>query len=183
MSGRIESDDLGQLAIMDAVVFFAGAILISSSILSFSNIQPAIEEQSDASLEASYLLDCVLSASIGSNLSVDAGHPMHLSRQTLVRDCIAFEGDCLFRGVEASGFSDLNLIVMRMLKECAPPSVDPCLLIVYKSYSEPLLALPHIPDDVRERIASSVTLTLEGGSEIMVVLVLCPPAPSELDEI
>ena len=183
MSGRIDRKDLGQLAVMDAVVFFAGAILVSSVLLSYSGEPATTHQESADSLEVAHLLDSVLSSSIGSNLTIVYDQSIQVSRQALVRDCLAVEGDCLFRGGETDGFADLNTIVLEMLGAGAPPVRAPHLLFVYKSYSEPLLALPHLPDHVDERFASHVTLTLEGGSEILVVLVLCPSAPSELVQV
>ncbi len=172
--------DEGQLALMDALVFFVGAILISSMLLSLPGKASTSTRTSDSSIETARLLDSVLSASIGANLTLELDRPVHISRQSLVRDCLAFEADFLVRGEDPDRFSQLNSIVVDMLRECAPSSMEPHLLFVYRSYSEPLLALPHLPGEECTRIASSVGLALEGGFEILVVLVLCPSAPSEL---
>jgi len=181
LSGENEAEDSGQLAVMDAVVFFAGAILISAGLLSLPGQIRGNSDTNDATIDVARLLDTVLASSIGTNLTMDTGRPVTVSRQALVRDCLAFEGEFLIRGGEPEVFAELNLAVTAIFDGCAPAGMDAYLLLVYRSCSEPLLALPHLPDEEATRAASSVELTLDDGLELLIVLVLSPSAPSELD--
>jgi hypothetical protein len=183
LSGGIDSLDEGQLAVFDAVVFFAGAILISSVILALPGHQTISNESCWNSVRAAELLDGLLSSSIGTNITIGLELPVIVPSRTSIRDCLAVEGAYLFTGGESDGFGPLNSIIMGLLEDCAPPFLDAHLMLVYRSFSEPLLALPHAPDDMSKRTATSTTMTLEDGSELLVVLVLCPSSPSELVQL
>lgn len=168
---------------MDAVVFFAGAVLVSAAMLSYARSPSEAILEADASVDVARVLDSVLSASIGTNVTVDNGERIVISSSAVVRDCLAVEAEHLFRGGDGEIFSEINDAALELAEECIPGEMDPHFLFVYESFSEPLLAFPELPDDGYKRYASHVTVSVDGGAEILLVLVLCPPAPSEVVQV
>ena len=183
MFGKADSRTVAQLALMDAVVFFAGAVLVSAAMLSYARPPSVAFQEAEASVDVARVLESVLSASIGTNFTVDYGERIVISSSAVVRDCLAVEAEHLFRGGDAEIFAEVNQAVLELAEECVSGEMDPHILFVYESYSEPLLAFPDLPDTGYKRYASHMTVSMDGGAEILLALVLCPPAPSEVVQI
>lgn len=165
---------------MDAIVFFAAAMIISSMMVSFAGHGVDNDLFGQEASPAESLLNCFLSSSILSNLTVQLSDQIDVRWQTSVRYCLAFEGDALFRGVELDSFAELNGLLWERLSASVPCAFAPHLLLLSYSYSEPLLALPHVPQTDALGSSSSAAISPADEAKLSVVLVLCPATSSEL---
>jgi hypothetical protein len=122
------------LALMDALIFFTVALLISSILISRAHqdqLDVADEVRSDNGFEASTLLEVVLRASIGECVSLNvAERQLTESPTTSVGDCLSMEATALISGIEPRAFDEVNGMILGIIKCAAGPAVVPHLWIM-----------------------------------------------------
>ncbi len=171
MSGR-RWNGSAQLAVLDAVIFFAAAVLISSMMMfDFSADNPqAITDLKDPS----ELLPVFLSASLGEHLILGGDHPAVLKETDTVGDCVLAEAMSISDGDDPGGFRELNEIVARKMSSAAGPSECPHLLVwLPGGFQQPLISIPDELEEASEVRASSMELSA-GDHEFVIGLALLP---------
>ena len=179
MSGPSDGRTSGQLALMDAMVFFAASIVISSAILS----QTFREDLSatDASVQETLpdpasLLAILLRTSIGTELVLDFGKGFVVHPDTTVGEVLSVEVPALSSGVDEIVFSGLNREILSIAELASGPNVVPHLWIM-ECVEGAWMALTCIEENDpsgADTRAASFDMPSEGGSRCMVTLVLEP---------
>lgn len=179
MSGK--SDDDGQLALLDAMVFFAIALVISSSLLGLSRDRSG---ESDDRWQMPFVesaLKAFLGASLGERviLALDGG--VVLEPWERVGGCLMAELHSIRDGLPESEFGPLNAVLLSTLDGIVPGPFTYSLLAYEPSSSpEPLLCLSKEGCTATgDRYASSVPMSDQDGAELLLVLELGPAALPE----
>lgn len=188
MYGELRRDRRAQLAVMDAILFFLVAGVVSSVMLAnaFGSRVPGDPGLADRlSGRAAEMLRAFLDASIGRQVVLFAdGSELVVPASSEIADCITAELAALEKGVDQVAFRDLNEALCAALSAIAGPSVR-ALVCVHDTGSHdsaPVLALPETPPDSRNIYASSCVLGEEAGAAYLIVLLLDPsPLPESLD--
>lgn len=185
MSGRFALDSGGQLALMDAIVFFIAAMVISGMLLSSAKerADDAFAPQGDTS--ASEILCVFLRASVGERVLVDLEGGVYVDERADVAGCLAVEIASLEEGAEPSAFARLNEVIYSILKSVCNPLFDPHLVVVDvgSECERPILALPDAAARGENTYASSIELQVSGDIACMLQLTLCPAASPELVQV
>ena len=177
----LRSDDSGQLALMDALIFFVVATVVSGLVLA-----DAMPERRAAnplrSIDAHEMLRVLLSASIGEPATVSTGAGTCLPGDTSVGDCLFFELMALQQGSLRSTFASLESTISRAMVAVCGSALDPHMVayIVGGMNDEPALAIPGMPQDKSYGAAASIIVP--GGPDVswLLVLTLAAPALPEL---
>ena len=182
MSGRLRRDRLGQLALMDSMVFFAAALAVCGVLVSYARplVEPRTDLQGDA--DPAEILRVLLRASIGRPVSIDLEGSHRLDGTEDVATCITVEMHALSCGADQKVFSSLNAVILEMMISLCNPAFEP-FLIVYdldNGLPSPVLRLPHEEADSENRFASSTEIPGDGGNPYKVILILSPAALPEL---
>ncbi len=183
MPGRKVRDDCGQLAVMDALVFFSTAMVISTVLLSY--IGPPERGGSgsyDCPTDPGEVLEAFLKASLGKEVRIGTPYDVLLSSGEAVGECIFVEAHLLAEGASKDAFRQLNELLLVALTNITGVHSGPHLLVVAASgdSGSPLLAIPDVPANGTDMVAANSVLPGEGGERFLAVLVLCPAAPSEV---
>lgn len=132
MSTRTAHDSVGQIALMDAMVFFAVALLICSIQLSTYREGAEPDDQfaeSDGRSDPGCVLPVFLRASIGTATSVRVDCGLAVPAHTTISDCLAAEATALVRGVTEDAFSDLNRLILGAAKNLSHPTMNPHVIL------------------------------------------------------
>ena len=163
MYGKSRTRDTGQLAVLDAVVFFSSALVISSLLLYYGLGQgsPVIIEK--IAEDPSEILAVYLRASLGTTVLLP-GNPEVVVRETdTVGDCLLAEASSLSRGDEPIRFSLLNSILCGALDSVCGLCVNPHLLVENVSDGAIVIALPDLPGEATDARAASMELEADGN--------------------
>lgn len=165
-------DESGQLALMDAMVFFIGCIAVSTVLFSSIEEKPiSVDDRND--LEAGNVLAAFMRSSIGHDISIEArGSSVLLSETEAIADCLLLEGHLIAEGDAPSHFDVLNARLLDILGAICGPFVHPSLIIldVTSAASEILNAMPSDVSDGGVVYAASEGLSDSDGRHYSIQL-------------
>ena len=180
MYGERERGRAGQLALMDAMVFFALTMLICSVQL----LQLHRELSADDSLDLAEgrrnplgLLRAFLGTSIGCRMTLDMVPEVVVRPETKVADCLVTEAICLIDGGAASVFDEMNRALLAIVANASARFALSCLCVdsSTEGVGSRLLTLGHCDEaSGGNSYAASSELMTYGSSRITVTLVLFP---------
>lgn len=184
MCGRMNDSDGGQLALMDAVVFFAASMLISTALLAYASdfAGPGSIHACNDWRDPDEVLHAFLHASVGTELIVNLNSSVQIKGNEEIAECIAIETQALRSGAGIAPFEELNDVCLRILRSCSAPLYEPFLIVLCSDANgtEPILAIPWLPENHPEAHASSAEFPGLVGETILVTLILCPASSPEL---
>lgn len=178
MSGRDRGSSFGQLALMDAVVFFVIAIAISSMMFYYAREEaihaPSMRPEGQSDPEA--VLRVFLRASLGEEIVLDLDREIHVSANSEIAECLQIELDALTLGAAVSDFAPMNERLSEILEATCSAVMDPYLvsLQLLSEGDKWMFSLPCEPPDSSTRYASSTELAGADGSTYLLMLVLVP---------
>ncbi len=179
MSGPRKRDrrDGAQLALVDAMVFFAIALVISTLFLGSAG-RVSDPEPSEPLPYVESLLRSFLGASLCERLILSAGGGIEIGPYEKVCDCLAVELHMLREGCPLEAFAPLDSLLALLLDSVIPEpywfileSYDPSLP------SRPLMQLERNWGPSDQVYASSAPIPDGEGEALLVVLQLGLPAP------
>lgn len=184
MFGIRKTAELGQLALMDALVFFLVATVISSVVLFYSGPanEPPIAEHGQGRSDPDEVLKTVLHASIGDEIVVAVESQRHISKSTEIGQCLLIESGMLIEGAPVSAFGSLNAAVQSILEEVCSPFYEPRMTIseLSDAGASQLISIPSETITCENQFGSSVELSLSDGTILLIQLVLAPAALAEV---
>ena len=178
MSGRIGS--AGQLALMDAIVFFVAAIAASGIMISLVESNPVIEGDPCGACDVDDALSVILHSSLGEVVDVLVdGDQVILSRGDTMADCLMLEAHAIAEGDDAAGFGRLNLRLMDIAGAVFGTFMEPSfrLVDITDEIQTVLISIPFEWQEVRVAYAASAELSDAHGGEFIVQL-RAAPVPS-----
>lgn len=184
MPGDLPRDKAGQLALLDAMVFFSIAMLVSSILVlqteACSDAAVGISDGSPTSVGG--MLAALMTASIGQPVKIDLGPGLTVLGQESVAECLSAELYALGSGSGPALFAELNEAVLGLLDSLTLAAFRGWLVAVHPegSWEAPTLAIPGLPLASSLSYAASCQLPCEDGALYTVTLVLQPAASSEL---
>lgn len=183
MFGRRGTDCQAQLAVMDAMIFFAVAGLVSSALLANSLGGPAahgLDQADSLSARAADMLRAFLDASLGREvLMLSEGRELVVPASTKVSDCIVAELAALENVPDQGMFADMNDALSAVLRALSDPHVTAYACVYDMDASTAILALPNPPPDSPNVYGSSCILGEGLGAVHSIVLLLEPSPPLE----
>jgi len=187
LPGSLRAEKEGQLALLDAMVFFAIAMLLSSALISQAE---RLSENGQAIRtgcpdDASNVLEVVMAASIGETFLIDLGTEIRIARDEPVSECLRAELYALASGMDIGAFDGLNEAVARVL-DAVSGWGSRAHLVAFPAegtLEEPILTIPGERISSADAYASSTDLQCPRGVAFKVLLVLEPAPPSELVQV
>ncbi|UCE44780.1 MAG: hypothetical protein JSU93_05110 [Methanobacteriota archaeon] len=181
MSLLEQSDARAQIALMDALIFFAIAMLICSIQLgAFARGLMADEDTSQfcGRCDPDDILTAFLRSSIGVEASLWAGYDLYVPARTVVSECIAVEVTAIGNGVDSESFDALNMVLLGLLNNLSHPLMTPHLIISRHLDDGPivLLRIEQSPPGRSDLVASTCKLP-DCGHDAATVSLLLEPAP------
>ncbi|MCU0853070.1 MAG: hypothetical protein MUC90_07470 [Thermoplasmata archaeon] len=182
MSGRLARRNEGQLALMDAMVFFAAAILLSSIVMSFSINSPGTVAGRSVQIDANEILVAFLQASVSQTFEVALEEPLTVTGKETFAFCLSVEAGVLIEGGTIEPFLSMNEVIHDTLVRLSPHGFDPCVIVTNESrgLDQPLFGIPRVMGRSSEVYAGSAWIPSSTGDEILVVLTLVPASPAEV---
>ncbi len=174
----LHKDRGAQLALMDAMVFFAVALVISSVFV--ANIDRTADSgASDVEAYVASLLQSFVGASLCDSVALEVPAAISIGPGENVGDCLAAELHSLREGTDPEAFEPLNLVLARILDETVAKPYW-YTLSAYDQGDEmhKLLQIARTGEPSDEAYASSFAITDEDGSQLLIVLQLRLPAPA-----
>jgi hypothetical protein len=180
----------GQLALLDAMVFFTIAMLVTNVCFSYFGQTGASGPGSPSTgrCDPGMILGVFLEASLGRSIVIPSSPEAELDAKDQVSDCLLVEMECIENGGDSLVFASLNQLFLGILLEICPPGVSP-LLVSYSAANliNQLVLIVSDPTwttyegmDVR---AASVTMSSSEQHVYLVVLKLAPATLPELTDI
>ena len=176
MSGR--PDDQGQLALMDAVVFFLAAMVVSGIL--FSTVSDTVDEDRSDScswFDPERALAAMMRSSIGSETQVVVGgQSLILEERVEIAECILLEAHIIAEGDAGFDFSALNSILSEVVNGICGRSMHAglCVYELLNGTPSELFSIPRSWTDTRITYASTAELADSGGSVYLVQLRSAP---------
>jgi len=183
LSGRRWTDCHAQLAVMDAMIFFAVAGLVSSALLANSlggPAEPGLEQADNLRARAADMLRAFLDASLGREVVVlSEGSELVVPASARVSYCIVTELAALENVADEGAFADMNDALSTVLRALSDPHVTAYACVYDMSAPGAILALPSPLPDSSNVYGSSCILGEELGAAYSIVLLLDPSPPLE----
>lgn len=185
MSGEIRRDEGGQLAALDAMVFFALTMLISSSTFAYVegvSSEHGTEAAVSGECDPGQVLSVFMRASVGVEVTLDLGGEVTISSREEVASCLSAELDAIVGGCSVDQFDPLNDALLMMLGKLVGMGYS-AHLSAYRTTddgAEPILVLEEAGCVSENRYSGSCEVPGLGGSAYVVVLVLGPALLPEL---
>ena len=187
MSGRCTRASFGQLALIDAVIFFVISTAVSSLMLYYADAEavdqaPAMPE---GQFDPNAVLRVFLHASLGADVTLGLDGGTHILASSDVAECIHIELEALALGADAGQFELLNQRLLLMLRGTCSVLLTPYLIATWLSEDchKTLLAIPIEPPQSRTRYAGSVEMSGLDESSFLLTLILVPASLSEVVHI
>lgn len=182
MFGERSRHDQGQLALLDATIFFAAAILLSSILMSFPPASSDGDPSRSPRVDANEVLVAFLHASISVRFEIVLDEPLAVTGAESFALCLSLEASVILSGGSAEPFQALNDIVREALLKLSPSGFAPSIIVTDKNrgLDDPLLAIPGAVERSNEIYAGSAWIPSSTGDELLVVLMLAPAFPAEL---
>ena len=176
MCGRRTCDDTAQLALLDAMVFFAVSALICSVMI--SAVESSVDrERADvpARVDPSGLLQVFLAASLGEGVRLE-GAGLELTGREQFGETLLAVGGLVRSGLPAGLFEEFLSHCARVLDVLCPHAYAPWLQVLSE---EPmgwalLYSVGAAEPDHSEAISSYQNLAGGDGTRVMVILALSP---------
>jgi len=182
--GSSRSSCAGQLALMDAVVFFVIAMAISSMLFYYAKAEAAQTPSGmrDGQSNPEAILRVFLCASLGEEVVLDLGREIHVSGNSEIAECLKIEFDALVLGADPGDFDPLNDRLVQILEATCNPVLEPHLVAIHllDEGSERIFSLPSEPPDSGTRYASFTELPGFEGSSYLLMLILVPASLPEI---
>lgn len=172
MFGSHRPDRSGQLATLDAIVFFAAAMVISGVLLSYARSGTVERPDAVPYPDPENLLEVFLRASIGQTVTLDIGGSVVVRGNDPIGECLLMESRALTEGLPVEPFRPMNDIFLETLEESCGPGFQPRISVLTCEGAEILSIGARSPPLVREAFAGSSELYDEDGMCYLVVLVL-----------
>lgn len=179
MLGKPHTDCAGQLATLDAIVFFSASILVSSTLLAYA-LPEGERGLDEIDIDPASMLEVLLRASVGEEIRLEVNGMALIRANDEIGECLMAEVHALGEGVDIAAFDALNGALARIMNSVCGPCISPHLSVLDKEDDSVVLALPDLASDSRNAFASSLELTDLDGSRYIVELVLLPAAPLEI---
>lgn len=173
-----EADDEGQLAVLDAMVFFSIAGLVASMIMCQATgawrSQDGFGDDLECGIDPGVLLRAFLPASIGQGITLTGPPALEVRPHDSVAECLLAQVQAILVGSDID-FSPLNEVLLGNLEDLCPPGWAPHLSVYWDGSSEPLLKIERTgrPPDV-DSYGGSCDLPGPDGSALLAALVLHP---------
>ncbi len=182
MSGR--TDSFAQLALVDAVVFFLAAAIVSELLISLGCLD---EFDSDLTSEPvgydpDELSEAFLRSSLGVGLTVKvSGHDLRLTERDPILDCLLLEAHAIALGEGESDFSVLNIRLGEILNSVLGPFVEPSLRLVDITNGTPtvLVSLPSEWGEAESAYSASTEISDGTGRAYLIQLRLVPVSSAQ----
>ncbi len=184
MSGGERVSETGQLALMDSLIFFMVATTISSILLFYS--LPGLESESldhgQGMADPREVLQSLLHSSVGKDVLVPLDPPRHISRSTDISQCLLLEAEAILDGMDAEVFTVLNSDVYSVLRSITNPSYQPRLAVLVSNQAgyTILFSISDVRDNAGRSYSADFELSTDDEKDLLVQLVLCPSALSEV---
>ncbi len=175
MSGSI--DESGQLALIDAIVFFLAAMLVSQVLFSLAEGDSGIQQVDGLGADAEGLLHAVLRSSLGVEMTVrTSGDTIRLSQRDTIADCLLLEAHAIAEGDGVDGFEALNGHVKSALHSVVGPFLEPSIRLVDVSdgTAAVLVSLPDEWSEVGTAYAATLGVSEASGGSYIIQLRLVP---------
>lgn len=184
MCGRIDGESCAQLAVMDAIVFFIGAVLVSNILMSLVINLPNNSQGNSigGDTDPAEILRSFLATSLCEPVVVDIGHTFYMDDRTTAAESLAIELLALEAGHDVNQFARLNSLIYDMLRAVCNPAFKPYLLVLDMDddLSGPVLLIPCMPEATKNAYASSTEIPGSGTMVYLAELILCPTLLPEL---
>jgi hypothetical protein len=188
--GRSRNARDGQLALLDAMMFFAIAMLVTDVCFSYFGQTSAsgLDRPGIERCDPGTILGVFLEASLGRSIAIPSSPEAELDGKDQVSDCLLVEMECVESCGDPLVFASLNQLFLEILLEICPPGMSP-LLVSYSAarfIDEPVLVVSdpgwasYERADVR---AASATMSSSEQHAYLVVLKLAPATLPELIDI
>jgi len=187
MSGGSRHDRSAQLALMDAMVFFLVAVMVSTVLLHYSALgqESKVADHGQGNADPSAVLEALIHSSIGLDLTVYVDTPRHISPYVEVGQCLLLEAEGLLDGASADSFDPVNDAVRGILEGICSPVLEPYLSVwsITDSVPEVLVLIPEGESVSEQKYGASVELRNTGERMLLVQLLLCPSTLPELVDV
>jgi hypothetical protein len=185
LRGDRSDRESGQLALLDALVFFSIAMLVSGVMISYveSSSRDTTSGVRGPSVDIAEVLSVVMKASIGREVEVLPG--LEISGYESVAECLSAELHALSANIEPGVFDCLNEAIGEMIDTLSGPLFDWHILVVHPlgRSSEPCLAMPGPCVPCGLAYAASTELPCNDGVLYTVILILEPATLPELVQV
>lgn len=186
MSGARKFRSEGQLALLDAIVFFIVATTVSAMLWCQADLRRAGsgEGADEASPMTGEVLASFLQASICKSVVLHLPDEYTLRPETAMSTCLMLEAEALFGGAEPSSFAELNGVIYAALTASLGSLWEPYLCVYELSGHEPreVFAMPGTPPDQPISYSAGATIPCAGGT-LLATLVLAPSSLPELPQV
>jgi hypothetical protein len=177
----------GQLALMDALVFFMVAVTISSVLLFYfsGNRGMSVPDHGPGSADPNEVLESLLHSSIGIDETVNLGVERHLSSRTSVDQCLLIEAEAILDGQPRSAFRSIEEAIWSILERLCTPVFAPYLSVWWmgEDFSEAVIRIPSNPPASDQAFGACVELVNSGVEILLAQLLLCPSALPEVIDV
>jgi len=180
----------GQLALLDAMVFFAIAMLVTNVCSSYFGQTSAsgLDSPGIGRCDPGMILGVFLEASLGRSIVIPSSPEAELDAKDQVSDCLLVEMECIENGGDSLVFASLNQLFLGILLEICPPGMSPLLVSysVARLIDQPVLIVSDPTWTTYERMdvrAASATMSSSEQHVYLVVLKLAPATLPELIDI
>ena len=184
MCGRSDGESCAQLAVMDAIIFFIGAVLVSNILMSYVTPLPNHSQGNSigGDTDPAEILRTFLATSLCESVVVDLGQPFYMDDRTTAAESLAMELLALEAGHDMQQFDRMNSLIYDMLRAVCNPAFEPYLLVLDMGddLSGPVLSIPCVPEATKNAYASSTEIPGSGAMIYLAELILCPTLLPEL---
>jgi hypothetical protein len=184
LSGARRIGQSGQLALMDALVFFMVAMAISSILLYYSSsgITGTQDDHGQGMSDPHEILGVLLRSSIGREITVSQDVPRHISWDNEVSVCLLLEAEAIVDGMPPEAFDELNDAVLDLLRSLCNPVYEPFLSVmaVEDSGTARIVSIPGVPVQSNQMYAATMDLVQDEEKSLLAQLVLRPAALPEV---
>jgi hypothetical protein len=183
--GERARKDSGQLALLDATVFFAAAILLSSIVISFSFGPSGETGAGGTRIDANEILVALLHASVAERFEIVLDEPLMVTGSETFALCLSLEASMVMAGGSTEPFQAMNDVIRDALLMLSPAGFLPCLAVTEKDrgLQDPLFAIPEMLPRGAEVHSGSAWIPSSTGEELLVVLMLVPALSAELASV
>lgn len=183
MFGGLRADRKAQLALMDAMVFFAFAVIASSMLIMSVSTHNSQSNELLWDVDVSSILETFLCSSISEEVVLDGSQTLTVPADTLVLDVLVLLVSIESEGGASSGCVRIERVLERMLEALEPQSCDLFLVIRSADVQGLQTIIPHAPPESRFQHAASATIPAYDGSLIVASLILQPSSLPEARDV
>ena len=177
-SRKTRADAQGQLALVDAMVFFAAMLLVSGMLAALCMPESESPQKATAGSrgDPATVLRVFLGSSLGAPVFLDKPMAFMLDSRQEVAECLAVEVQAVESGIAVSCFRSLNDMLLSILVTLCGLSLEPSLEVVRMTDFQPetLIEFGHELPKSQNIYASSTELPGSGDHVHLVKLELAP---------